>query len=452
MAAQRRPNILYIHSHDTGRYIQPYGYAVPTPHLQRLAEEGVLFRRNFAAAPTCSPSRAALLTGMYPHSCGQLGLVNRGFVLANPELHLAHTLRASGYLTALAGIQHVVRDPATTGYEYVARRGPGGGRAEHVTPTAIELIRGPLRQSAAAGRPFFLDAGFFETHRRFHEPDPEAHPAEDPRYCLPPAPLPDTAETRYDMACFKASARVLDQSVGAILEALDDAGLAEQTLVIATTDHGIAFPGMKCNLTDHGIGVLLIMRGPGGFRGGKVVDAMVTHLDVFPTVCELAGIEPPARLQGASLLPLIRGEVDRLHEEIFAEVNYHAAYEPQRCVRTERWKYIRRYVDYPRPLLANCDDGPSKDVWVRYGWPERDVPREQLYDLVFDPVETHNLAGESALRGVLDEMRARLDRWMRETNDPLLQGPVPAPPEAVVNAPEDPSPSSARPTASSARA
>src|SRR5579884_4288160 len=104
-----RPNILYMHSHDTGRYVQPYGYAIPTPNIQRLAEEGVLFRRAFCTAPTCSPSRASLLTGQYAHCCGMLGLVNRGFELAHPERHLAHTLRAAGYRTILMGVQHVVR-------------------------------------------------------------------------------------------------------------------------------------------------------------------------------------------------------------------------------------------------------------------------------------------------------------------------------------------------------
>ena len=88
-----RPNILYIHSHDTGRYVQPYGYAIPTPNIQKLAEEGILFRQAYCASPMCSPSRAALLTGQSPHSCGQFGLVNCGFPLRDTEKHLAHTLK-----------------------------------------------------------------------------------------------------------------------------------------------------------------------------------------------------------------------------------------------------------------------------------------------------------------------------------------------------------------------
>ena len=163
-------------------------------------------------------------------------------------------------------------------------------------------------------------------------------------------------------------------------------------------------------------------------------------MDIFPTVCELSGVDPPDWLQGRSIVPLVRGEAERIREEIFAEVNYHAAYEPMRCVRTERWKYIRRYDGRTRPVLPNCDDGPSKEVWLEHGWRERSIAQEQLYDLMFDPNEANNLIGDPSMRGVLEEMRGRLERWMRETDDPLLEGPVPAPSGARVNDPDGLSP------------
>src|SRR5204862_6618110 len=121
------------------------------------------------------------------------------------------------------------------------------------------------------------------------------------------APIPDTPQTRQDIAAYKASARVMDEGVGLVLRTLEGAGLSGNTLVISTTDHGIAFPAMKCNLTDHGMGVSLILRGPGGFCGGKVSDAMVSHIDLFPTLCDLLQIERPGWLQGKSLLPLMTG-------------------------------------------------------------------------------------------------------------------------------------------------
>ncbi|HEX7008452.1 MAG TPA: sulfatase [Phycisphaeraceae bacterium] len=417
-----RPNILYIHSHDTGRYVQPYGYALRTPRIQRLAEEGVLFRQAFCVNPTCSPSRASLLTGCYPHQNGMIGLTHRGSRLRDPRQHLAHVLKAAGYATVLCGVQHEASDPSELGYEEVHADRSGPAIAQH----AVELIRRPH------DRPFFLAVGFFETHRtkdyergvRWHNDQPVQG---DPRYVRPPAPLPDTPQTRQDFADYAVAAERLDRQMGAVFDALDQAGLAENTLVICTTDHGIAFPGMKCNLTDHGLGVMLILRGPGGFIGGKVVDAMVSHMDLFPTICELIDLDKPAWLEGKSLLPLIRGEVDRLHETLFASVNYHAAYEPMRAVRTDRYKYIRRFEPRSGPVLANADHCVSKEMWIEHGWAQRAPAVEQLYDLIFDPNEANNLVTSDRSPQVLqmlEDMRQRLAQWMRDTNDPLQSGYV----------------------------
>jgi N-sulfoglucosamine sulfohydrolase len=418
-----QPNILYIHSHDTGRYVQPYGFQVPTPNIQLLADQGVLFREAFCAAPTCSGSRASLLTGTYCHNNGMLGLAHRGWALNDYRQHWVHTLRRAGYHSILIGEQHISVDPGVIGGDELVD--VDANHAQDVAPLTIEALR------SAPDRPWFMSVGFFETHRDFSAPTS----VRDTLYSLPPANLPDVPASRRDMASFKASARSLDQGIGAVLHGLHDFGLVDNTLVLCTTDHGVAFPGAKATLFDRGIGVMMIMRGPDGFTGGKVIDAPVSHLDVFPTLCELAGVAPPDWLQGSSLMPLIRGEVDRLNDGIFAEVTYHAAYEPQRAIRTERWKYIRRFDDYPHPVLANCDDSASKNVLVEAGWGEQIVPREQLYDLILDPGEGNNLADDPARQEVLAHLRARLDTWMSETDDPLLDGPVPPPPGAAVNEP-----------------
>jgi arylsulfatase A-like enzyme len=427
-APAERPNILYLHSHDTGRYIQPYGYSVPTPHLQKLAEEGILFRRAFDAAPTCSPSRAALLTGQSPHRNGMLGLAHRGFVLNDYRQHLLHWLRPHGYHSTLIGIQHIAKDPKTIGYDEVIST--KGAHVAEVAPAAAAFLKRAPKQ------PFFLDVGFFETHREFHRPGPQ----QDARFTEPPSPVADTPATRDDMAAFCASAQVLDNGVGTVLNALESAGLAQNTLVISTTDHGIPFPGMKCNLTVHGTSVYLILRGPEGFTGGKVCDAMVSQMDLYPTICELLNIERPAWLEGKSLFPLLRGEAPEIHDEIFAEVNYHAAYEPKRAVRTQRYNYIRHFGEKHTPVLPNCDDSPSKDLWLKNGWREAVVPRELLFNSLFDPNESRNLVDDPAHATVLREMRQRLDAWMQRTDDPLLRGAVKAPHGAVVNDPNGTSP------------
>lgn len=418
--ATASPNILYIHSHDTGRYIEPYGHNIPAPNIQSLAEEGILFRRAFCGGPTCSPSRACLLTGQCAHSNGMLGLAHRGFRLHDYGRHIVNTLRSAGYSSALAGIQHITKNPEEIGYDRIIdTRGRG---VRHVAPAAVEFF-----EEDPEG-PFFLSVGFSETHRRYLEPGP----GEDPRYTLPPHPIPDTPETRRDMAGFKASVRVFDRGVGTVIDALDANGYGDDTLVICTTDHGIAFPYMKCNLTDHGIGVMLIMRGPGGFSGGKVCDSLVSQIDIYPTLCELLDIDPPEWLEGSSMMPLIRGEREEINEQIYAEVTYHAAYEPQRAVRTDRWKYIRRFGGRDTPVLPNCDESLTKDLWLENGWRERRVAEEQLFDLVFDPNEANNLVRDPSFSDVLEDMRGRLQAWMRRTDDPILEGEVNAPKGAVI--------------------
>ncbi|MBN1247766.1 MAG: sulfatase [Anaerolineae bacterium] len=423
---QSRPNILYIHTHDIGRYVQPYGYAVPTPHIQALAEEGVLFRQAFCANPTCSASRAALLTGMYPHNNGMTGLAHRGWSLNDYSQHIVHTLRDAGYETVLAGVQHVAHGPdawRTIGYD----RWLGNEDAQARAAAYLE---------SAPCEPFFLSVGFSDTHREFGP----LSDAGDPRYCRPPEPLPDTPKTREDMAHFMTSARDVDAKMGTVLAALEHAGLTENTLVICTTDHGIAFPRMKCTLTDSGTHIMLIVRGPGGFEGGHVVDSLVSHIDIFPTLCDLLGIEPPPWLQGVSLMPLIRGEATDVRDEVFTEVNYHAAYEPMRAIRTKRWKYIRRFDDRRGPVLPNCDDSPSKSLWLEHGWAEMAPDTEALFDLAFDPNEAHNLVSDPRAQAVLAELRAQLGAWMHATGDPLLAGRIAAPAGAVVNDPDGLSP------------
>ena len=229
------------------------------------------------------------------------------------------------------------------------------------------------------------------------------------------------------MASYKASARSLDQGVGAVLNALDEHDIADDTLVILTTDHGLAFPGAKATLTDRGIGVLLIMRGPGGFHGGRVSEALVSQIDIYPTICELIGLEraglPPGPLAAAG----------------------HAQARPTRS--TTRSSPSSRTTP---PTSRSGRSGPSAGStsagsatatcrcsrtsttgrprtcsWPS-GWAERPLPREALYDLLFDPAEAHNLADDPAHAGVLAEMQGRLDAWMRDTDDPLLDGDVDA--------------------------
>jgi N-sulfoglucosamine sulfohydrolase len=416
---KKRYNIVYIHSHDTGRFIQPYGAAVSTPNLQQFADEGVLFRQAFCTNPTCSPSRASLLSGQYPHVAGMFGLAHLGFEMNDYSQHLASHLGRCGYHTVLAGHQHEIPHgrEAEMGYEEIL------GTTRSGMESALSFLS---RESFP--EPFFLSVGFWETHRDFLPAGPQ-DPADR---TAPPPGLPDTPETRRDMADFKATVRSYDAKVGIVLNQLKQRGLNENTVVVLTTDHGIAFPGYKCTLTDNGIGVLLVMRFPGGLGAGQTVDSMVSHMDVFPTLCEVADIPVPDYVQGKSMMPLIHGEQEQLHDEVFAEINFHVAYEPARCIRTNRYKYIRRFSDFHRPVVCNADHGFSRDVWLRADWHEQNMAEEELYDLILDPCEKRNLIADSAYFPVAEALRERLKTFMSETKDPLCDGAVHPPDGAVV--------------------
>jgi len=175
-----RPDILYLHSHDTGRYIQPYGHHVLTPNIQALTDGGVLFRQAFCAAPTCSASRACLLTGQYGHANGMLGLAHRGWSLNDYTHHIVHTLREVGYTSTLIGEQHISKRPDVIGYDEVMK--VPTTKVDAVAPLAVEVLSRPRNA------PLFLSVGFFETHRDWLG----TGSLRDVQYSQPPSNLPDS--------------------------------------------------------------------------------------------------------------------------------------------------------------------------------------------------------------------------------------------------------------------
>ncbi len=421
-------NILYVHTHDTGRCIQPYDAAIPTPNLMKLASGGTLFRNAYCCGPTCSPSRAALLTGQPPHQNGMYGLAHRGFSLNDYSKHLANYLKRFGYETVLFGMQHECKDPNGIGYDRVFI----DPRREAEDLTSWDLSNGDaaiayLREKH--DRPFFMSYGLAHTHRPFLEVDYSVNPD----YLHVPHCLPDTKETREDYAGFVTSAMRADMCIGRVLEELDRQGLTEDTLILYTTDHGIAFPHMKCNLYDTGIGISLIIKYNNNPSAGTVKDSLVSHVDIYPTLCDMLGIPKPEWLTGRSLLPLLRNEADEVNDAVFSEVTYHAAAEPSRCVRTKRYKYIRRYGVTDGYVPANIDEGGSKAVLMEEGLLAQKLPMEMLFDLSFDPAERNNLIDHPDYTAVAQDMRSRLHKHMEETGDFIESGRLPRPEGMILN-------------------
>lgn len=409
-------NIVLIHSHDTGKYIQPYGYAVQTPNLMRFAEQGICFRNAFSSAPNCSPSRAALFTGTYPHNNGMLGLAHYGFRLKDYSQHLARFLSRHGYETVLCGIQHeaIGNDVEHLGYELDLT---APGENNHLKDR-VNAQRAAQYIKERKHKPFFLSFGMFCTHREF--PAPKVNP----NYVMPPFPIADHPQNRKDMAGFMASVQQMDECTGMILQAIKQAGIEDKTVIIYTTDHGIAFPNMKCSLFDTGIGVSLLLRYPGMHRSGDISDALVSQLDLFPTLCELLNISPPSWLKGYSLLPILNDETAEIRQEIHAEANFHGAYMPMRCIRTKRFKYIKRFDHHGRHIVLGGDGGMSENFMLQHGVYDEMLNQEMLFDLYLDPVERVNIMKQSQYEDVYQDMVSRLDQWMRDTEDPLIQGAI----------------------------
>lgn len=430
-------NVLYLHTHDTGRVVSPYGYGVETPHIQGFCEGAVLFQHAYCASPTCSPSRSALLTGTYPHQNGMLGLAQRGFALDGSR-HLARLLSHEGFLSVLCGVQHEVGyytdhqlAPEALGYEQDITADASGYAEKDLVVWDRENAKRLVSwlESYDGERPFFVSYGQHATHRAWPDAAPRAAD-----FAQPPVNIPNNEVTRADFACYKASVEMADENYGLALDALERSGHREDTIVLLTTDHGLAYPFEKCTLLDAGTGVLLAMRVPGSHPRGRSFEGLVSHVDVLPTLLDLLGIEKPGYLEGVSHAALFLGEDDPGDEAVFSEINFHTSYEPARAVRTERYKYVRYFDDtWDRVNLSNIDGSTVKNLYLENGLAERRKPSECLFDLYYDVFETNNVAHDERYAEVLDDMRSRLRDFMERTDDPLLKGAIEIRPEWKVS-------------------
>ncbi len=426
-----RANVILITCHDLGQHLGCYGVGtVDTPNIDRLAAEGVLFKNSFCAAPQCSPSRAAMLTGRHPQTNGVLGLCHGGFKwdLHPGETHLARRFKDAGYHTSLVGTQHETNHPERMGFDELHLS------SDPDLPTALALqfaeraaawLSEPKHQEV----PFYLQFGLIEPHRAANRANGWFTTHQKPRSEVTvPGYLVRDAGALEEFGLFEASVRTADDAVGRVMEALQHAGLAETTLVIFTSDHGIPFPRSKCSLYDPGLQVPLILRwSQGPWKPGTVEEAMVSNVDYVPTLCDLLGLPPANNAQGRSIAALLRGEAFERRHEIFAGMTYHDYYDPLRAIRTEQYKLIVSFC-YNRALMDPSQQWRPKTITVTPPDPSTSRhPLVQLYDLRADPLEQHNLAENIEFTHVKNDLLARLHQWMVETGDPLLEG-VPMPP------------------------
>ena len=423
----KRPNILLIILHDLGTRLGCYGEtSIQTPAVDALASEGVLFRNHFCTAPFCSPSRGAIFTGKYPHTNGLMGLVNLGWNLPEHNTTLAEMLGAAGYDTYLLGLQHEKKNPAHLGFhkQHVPKTDPGRGimSCENVAPMVCDFL---MQRGKYNEKPFYARVGFLEVHRRGAHFS--GYGQDDPNQAIIPPYLKDTPGVREDLAMFHGCIRFADKAVGSILETLDKSGLSENTIVVFTTDHGIAFPRAKATLYDPGIRTTLIIRWPDGIDGKKTYSELISNIDLLPSLLDMADVSLPDDIQGRSFLNLMNGRDYAHNEWIFAEKNTSPG-DIKRCIRTQKYKYIRNYNEGPELSLPTDIEQSltRRDMGDEHLNPRLPV---ELYDLQEDPDEIRNLAGYPELSSVENDMASQLQSFMEETNDPIIRCSIPRPPE-----------------------
>jgi N-sulfoglucosamine sulfohydrolase len=425
-----RPNILLLISHDLGTHVGPYGFeSDATPVLNGLAAEGLTLDRHFVTSPGCSQSRSSLVTGRYPHANGQFGLSHLGWTVNRDEELLPAVLRSNGYRTAMFGIWHLA-EWTLGGFDQVSDDvSVVDSSPEGFAEVAADRATDWLQENAGQETPFYLHVGFWEAHRPFcgQPGDPGKLPEPDLNRIEVPEYLPDNESTRREFFHLQHSVRAIDDGVGKVLAALTDTGQAENTLVIFTADHGLPFPRAKGTLYDPGVQVAFVARLPGRIAAGSRSDALTSNVDVMPTLLDLAGVTPGARLQGESLANLLQGETDSAtgRPTVFSEKTYHEHYDPIRSIRGERFKYIRNFAERPALVMpSDIYNSPTRQSMTADEelWAAR--PAEEFYDLLADPGERLNLKDHPELPA----MRTALLDWMKKTGDPLLDGPIPRPP------------------------
>ena len=452
--AADRPNILFAIADDWGHpYASAYGDpVVKTPHFDRVAREGVLFRNAFIAAPSCSPSRAAILTGQW-HWRLEDGANLHGFIPPKFDV-FPDLLEKSGYVVGMS----------KKGY------GPGslGGRARNPAGPNFKSFDDFLAQRDKS-KPFCFWYGSQEPHRPYKPGSGKAAGLDTAKVKLPPF-WPDNDVVRCDLADYLAEVQQADGYLGELIAALEKTGELEHTIIVVTGDHNTPFPRGKANLYDQGTHVPLAIRWPGKIKAGRVVDDFVSLADLAPTFLEAAGLKPTSAMTARSLMNVLLSEksglVDASRDHVIFGMERHvpcrkidngklAGY-PCRAIRTGDHLLIRNFAPdrWPagdpnglekagaqpfterelssetRVALADCDSGATK-AWIVLHRDEPAVrplydlcfgkrPAVELYDLKKDPHQVRNVADDPAYAAARRELEAKLMAQLKATNDPRV--------------------------------
>lgn len=423
-----RPNFIVIIGddiswNDFGCYGHP---TIRTPNVDRLAERGLRFSRAFLTASSCSPSRCSIITGRYPHNTGAAELHS---TLPANQVAFPKLLKDAGYYTAQAGKWHFGDMGRPGGPALAAFDRTGGSIQDGGGPGGEGRWVQWLRERDK-DKPFFMWFAAHDAHRGWD--DEVVGEAYGPDEVVVPPFLVDDEATRKDLAAYYNEISRMDHYVGLVFEELRRQGVADNTMVIVMADNGRPFPRCKTRVYDSGMQTSLVIHWPDGIGSkgaGAVCESLVSSIDIAPTILELAGVKVPASVQGVSFAEMLTDPKASVRRYVFSEHNWHDYEAYERQVRTERYMYVRNM----REKLAN--QGPADSVnssshasllkMQRAGRltdAQKDVfmaPRdgEELFDVVKDPLQLHNLAGDGEHAVVLGRLRKVLDLWQLETAD-----------------------------------
>ena len=425
-----RPNILLIVSDDLGCQMGCFGdRQARTPVLDALSQTGVSWTQAYVTQPSCSPSRSSLLTGLYPHQNGQIGLSHLGYRMRSGLPNLPGLLKAAGYITGVIGKVHVEPEREFV-FDYDYRHAVTGTRDIRWTNERVnEFICG-----IPATQPFFLYVNLFDPHRDFIDrvagfPYRLTKPDDVTPFGFLGEAVNDAV--RRDVAAFINSVSRVDTAVRLMMDTLERLGVMRNTLCVFLGDNGAPFTRGKTTCYEAGVHVPLICWGY-GVRAQRPRHELVSTVDIMPTLLDFAEAAVPAQIEGRSLRPALEGRSYRGRRTLCVEHTAHqpSEYYPRRAIRDTRYKLILNLrSETPNPVLGidGCAAWEASRAPRLAGSRTRQAfdvyhhpPQWELYDLVRDPDEFENLAEDPAHARVLRRLQVALNDWRVRTRDPLL--------------------------------
>jgi len=439
-AENNRLNVLLITADDLGLQLGCYGETlINTPNLDALASRGVKFDIAYVAQASCSPSRSAMFTGLHTHSTGQYGLTNTGLSLHEhlQSQTIPNILQRSGYRTGIIGKLHVAPEESFQfDFEEIH-----GGKTREVRWVAEQAERFLNEKNK---KPFFLMVNYSDPHA-FRDPNDRSQWYFPPQIDgLPKDPLQpsektlfdfqgiDTPEQRIRTAGYYNAVQRLDDGIGMLTKVLEQHELFDNTLIIFVGDHGPPFARGKTTCYEAGLRVPFLLYWP-GVSTSMNSQAMVSTIDILPTILDATGQPLDHEMHGHSLRPIVQKKSNaEWRYYLVGEFHFHGSrpFYPRRAIRNQRFKLIHNLRAGEEQPSTGIDGDPAYRISQSDAYEGTDVqkafatfadpPEYELYDLEKDPIEFNNLAGNPSHQSIEHELKAALLEYLKKTNDPFL--------------------------------